>query len=124
MITTTIIPPQIGMCFDRKLLLNPMLTYSAENLLKIAEFLHRKLNSTEFNSHIRTKNKLYIKYLEFMELYGRAKIEEGKTKTKTCLKTQWFGYRPRLANKNDQRVFDRLSDRAETSKRGRWSGKI
>lgn len=124
MITTTLIPPQISMHFDRNLLLNPIPTYSAENLLKIAEFLHRKLNSTKFNSHIRTKNKLYIKYLEFMELYGRAKIEEGKSKTKTILKTKWLGYRPELANRNDQRLFERLSDREKTSKRNRRSNEI
>lgn len=59
-----------------------------------------------------------------MELYERAKTQERENKTKTNIKTQWFGYRPRLANKNDQRVFERLSDRAGTCKSMRRLSKI
>ena len=116
--------PPIPMMFDPNLLSMSTFGFRAEYLGKIGAFLEKKLDSVEFNKYIRTKNTLYQKYSEFMELYERTKIEEGKAKEKTFLKTQWIGYRPRLANKNDERIFDRLIDRAQTSRIDRLNNKV
>lgn len=107
--------PPIPVTFNPHLLSMPSIGFSAEKLHKIAEFLKKKVNSPEFKKFPKTRERLENKQQHFMELYERAKIEEGKAKEKTCLKTQWFGYRPRLANRHDQRLFERLDDRAYTS---------
>lgn len=98
--------------------------YKADYLYEISAFLQKKIDSAEFRKFPKTLERLKNKQEHFMELYERAKIEEGNNKTKTCRKTQWLGYRPRLANKNDQRVFDRLSNRSETSRNDRRNNKV
>lgn len=107
--------PLIPVQFNPHLLSMPSIGFSAEKLHKIAKFLKKKINSPEFKKFTRTREILENKQQHFMELYERAKIEEGKTKEKTCFKTQWFGYRPRIANRHNQRLFERLNDRAYTS---------
>lgn len=114
--------PPIPIKFSKDLLSMPAFGYSADYLYQISAFLQKKIDSAEFRKFPKTLERLKNKQEHFMELYERAKIEEGNNKTKTCRKTQWFGYRPRLANRNDQRLFERLSDRAETSKRDRRRG--
>lgn len=108
--------PPIPMKFDHNLLSIPAFGFNSEYLHRISAFIKKKIYSSQFKKFPSTLEKLKQQHQKFMELYELSKIEEEKAKTKTCLKTQWFGYRPRLANKNDQRIFDRLSDRAETSK--------
>ncbi len=105
------------MKFDRNLLSVPTFGFRAEYLYQIGLFLQKKIDSSEFNKFPSTIEELKKKQQKFMELYERAKIEEEQAKTKTCLKTQWLGYRPRFTNKNDQRVFERLDNRAEAFKR-------
>lgn len=108
-------PPSISARFNSQLLILPTFGFSAKNLLKIAEFLQKKLNSNEFKKFPATLKKLKQQHQQFMEIYERAIIEEKQAKEKTNLKTQWFGYRPRLVNRNDQRLFERLDDRRRMS---------
>ena len=108
--------PLISIKFNPYLLSVPTFRYDAEYLHRISAFLQKKIDSAEFQKFPTTILKLQKKQSQFKELYGRTKIEEEQAKEKTCIKTQWFGYRPRLPNRNDQRVFDRLDNRAETSK--------
>ena len=124
MISTFSHAPSMPMKFDPHLLSMPTFGYNAEYLYQISAFLQKKIDSAEFRKFPKTLERLKNKQENFMELYERAKIEERNNKEKTCRKTQWFGYRPRLSNKNDQRVFERLSDRAETSKRDRRHSKV
>lgn len=124
MISTIIHMPPMPMKFDPNLLSMPAFGFRAEYLYQISAFLQKKIDSAEFRKFPATIQKLKQKQQQFMELYERAKIKEEQAKTKTRLKTQWLGYRPRLANKNDQRVFDRLNNRAETSKLDRRHSKV
>ena len=109
-------PPPIHMKFDPNLLSMPTWQYSAERLHQISAFLLRKIHSAGLKKHPKTVKILVMKYENFMELYERSKTLERENKEKTFIKTQMFGYRPRLANKNDQRLFERLDDRRKTSK--------
>lgn len=124
MISTFSHIPPMPMKFDPNLLSMPTFGFRAEYLYQISAFLQKKIDSAEFSKFPATIHKLKQKQQQFMQLYERTKIEEEQAKTKTCLKTQWIGYRPRLANKNDQRVFERLNDREKTSKRDRRDGKV
>jgi len=103
--------PLISMKFNPNLLSTPTFGYSAEYLYQISDFLQKKIDSAEFRKFPSTIEKLKQKQQQFRELYERAKTQEEQAKTKTCLKTQWLGYRPRLSNRNDQRIFERLDDR-------------
>ncbi len=120
---TTNMPP-MPMRFNPHLLSMPTFGFSTKNLLKIAKFLQKKIDSGEFKKFPKTKERLENKQKHFMELYGRAIIEEEKAKEKKGLKTHWFGYRPRLANRNDQRLFERLDNRRETSRIDRRNNKV
>lgn len=112
--------PSIRIKFDPKLLSTPIYGYDSEYLYRISEFLKNKIKSNEFRQFPDSIERLKQKHQKFLDLYERAKIEEEQAKTKTRRKTQMLGYRPRLANKNDQRIFDGLSDRAQMSKDDRW----
>lgn len=116
--------PQLPVRFDPNLLSMPTFGFNAKKLHKISEFLQKKINSGEFKKFPKTRERLENKQQHFMELYERALIEEEKVKEKTCLKTQRFGYRPRLANRNDQRLFERLNNRRETSASDRRNNKV
>jgi hypothetical protein len=113
--TTKSHPPSIPMRFNPQLLSTPTFGFSAKKLLKIAEFLKKKVNSNEFKKFPATLTKLKQQHQQFMELYERAIIEEKQAKEKKGLKTHWLGYRPRLVNRNDQRLFERLDDRRRMS---------
>jgi hypothetical protein len=113
------LPPVIEMKFAPKLLSNPIFVFDANYLLKLAEWIEKKLLRPEFRKHINTKNKIYLKYLEFMELYERAKVKERENKGKTCLKTQGLFYRPRLNKFDDQHLFERLERKIRSSKQYR-----
>lgn len=116
--------PAIKIKFDPNLLSVPTFGYNAEYLYRISAFLQKKIDSSEFSKFPATIEKLKQKQQQFMELYEWAKTQERENETKTHIKTQWIGYRPRLANKNDQRVFERLSDRAGTSRIDRSNNKV
>ncbi len=116
--------PYIAIKFSKDLLSTPTFGYDAKYLFQISNFLQKKIDSSEFYKFPATILKLKQIHMKFMEMYERAKIEEGNNKTKTYRKTQWLGYRPRFANKNDQRIFDRLTDRAEASRIDRKENEI
>lgn len=115
MIPTTLHFPPIPMKFDPNLLSTPIFRYDADYLLKIAQWLEEKILSPEFRKMPETVGKLIIKHQQIMELYERAKIEEREAKEKTHLKAQAPFYRPKLSNRNNQRLFERLDDRRKTS---------
>lgn len=109
--------PPIVVKFNQNLLSIPIFGFRAEYLYQISVFLQKKIDSSEFRKFPSTILKLKQKQQKFIELYERAKIEEEKAKAKMYVKTKCIGYRPRLPNRNDQRIFERLSNRTETSKR-------
>ncbi len=109
--------PSIPITFDANLISMSTFGFSAKYLYQISVFLQKKMDSAKFRKFPTTISKLKLKQQQFQELYERAKIEEEEAKTKLFIKTLWLGYRPRLVNRNDQSVFDRLNDRAEASKR-------
>lgn len=120
----TILPPQICTQYYADLLSIPLPLYRARHLLQIGIWLLEKIERSEFQKFPSTVAKLKQQYQQFMELYERTKIEEEQAKEKGYRKTQWFGYRPRLTNRNDHRLFERLSYRAKTSKYDRWIHEI
>lgn len=101
MITTTMHIPPMAMRFDPHLLSMPTFGYSAEKLYQIGAWLLEKIDSAELRKFPSTIAKLKKQHQQFMELYERTKIEEGKAKGKTFIKAKAPFYRPRLANKND-----------------------
>lgn len=107
--------PLIPMKFDSNLLSLPSWNYDADKLRQLGDWLEEKILNSKFLKYPDTIEKLTEQHLKFMELYERAKVIERKNKEKTSSRTQMFGYRPRLANKNDQSVFDRLSHRKRIS---------
>lgn len=109
--------PPIKMKLDHKLLSYPFFKFDSNYLLKISEFLLNKMGDISFYKFQRTKNNIYLKHLYFMELYEQAKIKEEECKGKAINKASWPFYRPRLPNKDDQRLFERLDHRANTSQR-------
>src|ERR1041385_2951486 len=98
--------PLITITFNPDLLSVPTFGYNADYLYQISVFLQKKIDSAKFRKFSKTLERLKNKQEYFMELYERAKIEEGNNKTKTCCKTKWLGYRPRSANRNDQNLFE------------------
>ena len=116
--------PQIPMKFSPDLLSSPYPRYDAERLKTIADWIQKNVQGRDFTKNIRTRNKIYFKYLEFLEIYERAKTEEGKVKGKTFIKTNRMFYRPRLSNRDDQAVFERLENRRKTSERDRGNVKV
>src|SRR5580765_5864203 len=99
MIITQIAPMPIQ--FNPHLLSLPTWGFSTKNLIKISDFLQKKIDSAKFNKFPATIKKLKQKQQQFMELYERAKTKERETKEKTCIKTNAPFYRPRFANCND-----------------------
>jgi hypothetical protein len=108
--------PDINIKFDRNLLSANTYKFDAEYLLKIAEWLEKKLLSSEYLKYPRTIIKIREQIKHFMELYERSKDEEREAKGKAFIKTKVPFYRPRFANGNEQRLFERLDDRRKTSK--------
>ena len=112
MITTTQMPPLLSMCLNPDLLSMPIFRHDAEELRKIADWLEKKIICNEFKKHPTKRILLMVKHAkEFMELYERAKIQEREAKEKTFVKANAPFYRPRFANRNDQRLFERLDER-------------
>lgn len=108
--------PIIPIKFRKDLLSTPSFVYNSDYLYQISVFLQKKIDSAEFRKFPKTLEGLKNKQKIFIEIYEQAKIEERNNKTKAYRKTQGCGYRPRLPNRSDQRIFERLSNRAETSK--------
>jgi len=107
-------PPDVSQMFDPELLSRPMLYYSVDRLKPIFDFLEIKLKERQFNKFPNTRLKLEQKLKYFMELYHHAKEKEKESERKTPRQTQMFGYRPRLSNKNDRAIFERLRARVRS----------
>jgi len=107
--------PLIKVNYNPNLLSTPIFIFNAEYLLKIVQWLEKKLLSNEFHKYPATVVKIRLKIKHFMELYERAKDEERQTKEKTFIKANAPFYRPRLSDRNDQRTFEKLNDRRKTS---------
>ena len=122
--STTVSCPPVLMGFNPNLLSMPIFGYNSEYLYEISVFIQKKIDSSEFCKFPKTIENLKNKKEYFMELYERAKTQERENKTKTHIKAKRLGYRPRLANRNDQSLFERLSDRAQTSKHDRRNNEI
>lgn len=116
--------PAIPIRFDSNLLSTPTFGYTAENLKSIGDWLLKKIESAEFRKFPATISKLKQQHKKFVELYERAKTHEEQNKTKKHIKTQWLGYRPKMANQNDQRLFERLDNRRKTSEHDRRNNNI
>jgi len=115
--TTTHFPPlPILMQYDSNLLSAPIFSFDADYFRKIAEWIEKKVHSAEYRKFPNTIQKLKQQQQQFMELYERAKTKEGENKNKTNIKANAPFYRPRLANINDQRSFEKLNDRRRISK--------
>ena len=123
MITTTHFPP-LPITFSRDLLSTPIFRFDAEYLRKIGDWLLEKIDSAKFHKFPSTIVKLKKKHQQFMELYERAKIEEGKTEGKKFIKSKSPFYRPRLSDKNEQRAFEKLDYRRKTSEFDRRYSKV
>lgn len=107
--------PLIHVIFDSHLLSKPTWGFKSKYLLKISEFLQKKIHSGKFKKNFGATKKLKKKHHEFMEIYERVKVEEGKDKGKKYMQTECFGYTPRFTNRNDQRAFEKLNNRAQIS---------
>ena len=107
-ITTCILPPEINQRYNRSLLSTPIFRFDADYLLKMANKIYKQIVKGQFKSFSKRKRELILMYNYFMELYGRAKIEEGKNKEKTNGKTSMFFYRTRLPKQDDRTIFNRL----------------
>lgn len=117
--TTSVIPPQISMAFSADLLSAPMFRYDSLHLFNIGTFLLLKIVKQKFRKFPRKVNKLIEKHDEFMELYGRAKDKEREVEGQPFNKARAPFYRPRLSNQDDQRAFEKLDDRRQTSQQDR-----
>ncbi len=107
--------PLIEIKFNKNLLSIPYPGFKAEYILKISNFLEKKISSSEYRKFPNTVGKLTVKHMQLMELYEQAKIKEEESKGKTFIQAKMPFYRPRLANRNDQRLFERLDNRRKAS---------
>lgn len=115
--TITTIPPLISTRFDAHLLSRPFPRFNAENLLFLAKWIEKRVNSNEFRGFPGSIQTLKDKINHFMELYDQVKSKEKESEGKTFVKAKRPFYRPRLPNKNDQRIYERLDDRRKASHR-------
>ena len=101
--------------FDYLLLSTPFPTYNIERLHDLVKWLMEALSSHRYRRYPSTIEKIKKKYNLFMELYERAKAKKRENKEKKFIPTNATFYRPRLGNRNDQRLFDRLDERRKAS---------
>lgn len=102
----------------------PIFTVNADYMLKITEWLEKKLLSAEFRTRPTRRILLMVKIKELRELYERAKDAEREAEGKTLLKAQAPFYRPRLRNRNAQRAFEELDNRRKISENDRSHNKV
>ena len=108
-------PPDVSQMFDSQLLSRSIPYYSVDRLKIIFDFLQRKLHQRQFNKFPNTRLKLQYKLKHFMELYEIAKEKESERKT--LAQAKMLGYRPRLSDKNDRAIFERLRARVRSVKK-------
>lgn len=98
--------------------------YDADYLLKIAQWLEKKLLSAKFRTRPTRQILLMVKLKEFKELYVRAKDAEREAQGKAFIKANAPFYRPRLRNRNAQRAFEELDNRRKISENDRSHNKV
>jgi hypothetical protein len=108
-------PPSIKRTFNPNLLSVPTFGFSSKRLKMIFDYVDNRINKRDLNKFPNTISKLKILCEQFVELYEKAKEKEEDTEAKTPRQTEMLGYRPRLSNKNDQRVFEGLRARVRSS---------
>ena len=114
----SILPPLLTH-FRHDLLSMPMTSfyYNPNDLKKIADWIEEKLIDTKYKTHLNTIGTLINKLQEFKEIYGWAQARKGEIEKQTDWKAMQPFYRPRLPNRNDQRVFEGLERKVRTSER-------
>jgi hypothetical protein len=118
-------PPMIYQIYSAHLLSLPSIRkFNADYLLKIAQWLEKKILSAEFRNFPNTVLKLKQQQHQFMELYDQVKTKEKESEGKTYVKANFPFYFPKLVDKNDQRIFEELDDRRKTSMRNRRNNGI
>lgn len=122
--TITVQCPPIQIPLNANLLSMPTFGFKAEHLLKIADWIINKTTHGKFNKCPERMDQIHHIYLRFMELYERAKVKEKQNKEEKRCTTAGPFYFPRLGNKNDQRLFERLEHREKTSRYDRRNHKI
>jgi len=113
----SILPPLLTH-FRHDLLSMPMTSfyYNPNDLKKIADWIEEKLIDTKYKTHLNTIGTLINKLQEFKEIYGWAQARKGEIEKETDWKAMQLFYRPRLPDKNDQRVFEGLERKVNASK--------
>lgn len=124
MITVQNTLPLIHLKYNKNLLSVPTCVFSSENLIKISDWLLEKIERDEFKKFPATLVKLKQQHKQFMELYELCKIKEKEAKGKPFIKANSLFYRPRLGNKHDELLFERLEHRRKTSISDRRSNEI
>jgi hypothetical protein len=112
MITVTSnLPPPISQYFNRYLLSTLMFKHDAEYLKQIGDALEYDINSSKYRKFPSTINKLKMMHQTFMELYERAKTQEGINEKEKGSKTGIFFYRIKLPKPNDRAISERLDEK-------------
>lgn len=117
-------PPMISQVYSADLLFTPIYIFRADYLFKIAQWIEKKIASAEFRNFPKTRERLKDRLEHFMEFYEQVKIAEKESEGKTNVKANFPFYRPRIDNRNDQSLFERLEDRRKTSAFDRRHNKI
>lgn len=103
--------PLITYKFNKNLLSTPVCGFKVENLLKILQWLEKRIISGKFRKHPHTVLKIREKIKQFMDIYEQAKEKEGLVGEKKSGRAKSIFYRPRLDNRCDQRIYERLNNR-------------
>jgi hypothetical protein len=109
--------PPVPVKFDPHLLSTASFRFSADNLSQIAFYIGIRLFKRNFNKFTNSKNKVYLKLSNFMEIYARAKAEEEEAEKSKDRKVNAPFYRPRHSNKDDQRLYEGLEHKIRMSRR-------
>jgi hypothetical protein len=120
--TTCFLPPMITQSFNRKFLW--VCGWKLEKILKLIEFLKRKISSKEFNKFPASQNNLLIELQFTLEIYELAKQKESQKKEGSITKADGLFYKPELDSKADIQIYGRLERRASCSESDRRRNEI
>lgn len=109
MITPTYsITPPIIQYFNRNLLCAPIIVQDSQYIKSFLDILEININSKKFKKFPSTLERLKKEHKKLMELYERAKIEEGNIQEKKKGKTGMPFYRIELSDQNDRKIQEGL----------------
>jgi hypothetical protein len=117
MITTSSRPPLIHMLHSADLLSMPTFKFDADYLLKIAQYLQKRINHKKFKQFPGRVKELNYQIDTILELHGIAKSKEKALHEEKGNKTQWPFYRTRLPSKDDNTIYDRLERKSRPATR-------